>query len=1150
MKRKLKIWSGVVGTLAAFVAGVWWLATTVGGEGRRFWILFGALSVLGLAVAVTSLIYLLRKPAPPPPPKDAVSEEMQAALAGAEKKLAAARVAPSGALGKLPIVLLLGPPGSTKTSVVVRSGLDIEQLAGDVFRDDAVIATRGVNVWYGRNTIFLEPGRDIVDEGARWQWLMRRLQPARLAGALTSGQQAPRVAVVCYSCEALVAAGGLDAAAGAARALRDRLGQVAHAFGVRLPVYVVFTKADRVPGFAEYVQNFTRDETRAVVGATLPIAARSDGASFADRETRRLTDVLARLFAGLAAQRVEILARESVAERKPGAYEFPREVRKLGPAAVQFLVELCRPTELGVGPVLRGFYFAGVRAVVSGEAQAIPSLMAPRAAQAVAATSVFRPVAGPAAAAPPAPLVAGTQKKPEWVFLRGIFPDVILSDGVAMGVTRGGTRMTALRRGLAATGIGLAAALAIALTVSFFGNRELQRRVRVAAAATSALPRETVANPPEEALQRLDSLRAPTEELSRHVHEGPPFWLRWGLYSGDEMYPLARALYFDRFARLLYDSARVGLRRATAAVAAPGSAAPYDSTYRLLRAYLITTDHGEQSTPDFLAPILLDAWPPAGTVDSARRELARRQFAFFGSELRHGNPYDDRADASLVGAARDVLARSSGLQPIYQSILAEADRHSEPVRFRAAAANALVNPGEVRAAFTRRAWAFVTDTALGSQLDEYLQGEPWVTADVVKPPANREQLAAELRRMYVADYVDAWRRFVRSASVPGFASLQDASRKLEVLAGPTSPMLGMLLTVSEHSAVDSALVGTALQPVELVMPVANRETYVGGANQEYMDALGTLSNAVRQAANVPAGGDAAGPLDQAATATSVVYDAVGKLARQFSTEPEAQLALGALLLAPTRQVERLVNSAIAAKKGADEAAAINAATAEFCAQVRGVLDKFPFAAARTPASQADLVRVFKPDGQVSQFFEGTLQSTVLRRAGGRYVQAGRLAPTAELLAFMNDSRRITDALFPNNAPEPRVSVTVRAQLPEPVSEISLTVGDETVRINRGSDRELTTTWRFADTAYVALSLVPRRGSNEVKWGPGAWTPFQIYWSEARGPSPRGGKLIDVAVGTASGTVRLTLDMTIGGPASGLSDSSLFTGLRCPARAVR
>ena len=113
MKRKLTMSGVVVALLGAYLAGAWWLATALNLQGRNVWILRGGLALLGVLVAVVALIYVLRKPAPPPAPKDAVVDELQKALAAAEKKLATAKVAPAGALGKLPVVLMLGGAGST-----------------------------------------------------------------------------------------------------------------------------------------------------------------------------------------------------------------------------------------------------------------------------------------------------------------------------------------------------------------------------------------------------------------------------------------------------------------------------------------------------------------------------------------------------------------------------------------------------------------------------------------------------------------------------------------------------------------------------------------------------------------------------------------------------------------------------------------------------------------------------------------------------------------------------------------------------------------------------------------------------------------------------------------------------------------------------
>jgi type VI secretion system protein ImpL len=451
-----------------------------------------------------------------------------------------------------------------------------------------------------------------------------------------------------------------------------------------------------------------------------------------------------------------------------------------------------------------------------------------------------------------------------------------------------------------------------------------------------------------------------------------------------------------------------------------------------------------------------------------------------------------------------------------------------------------VNSAEVPAQFTRNAWAFFVDTALGPDLDQYLQGEPWVTGGVAKPPADRDQLARDLRKLYVDDYVGAWRRFVRSSSIVGFGNLQDAARKLDVLAGPTSPLLGMLLTVSEHAAVDSAGVRAGLQPVDIVMPVKNRDTYIGGANQEYMDQLGALATAVHQVAAVPPGADASAQLQAASAAAGGVRGAVGKLSRQFATEPESEIGLTRLFLAPADRVERLIQTEIVVKQKAGDASAVNAAAAAFCADAREVLEKFPFANAQAKATSEELARLFKPTGSINQFFEENLRGKVLTRAGSGYrAVPGGPTPTPQLIRFMDGARRITDALFPGGAAEPRVQFTIRPQLSESVTILSMTFGDETFQFARGGERTVTPTWRFKETAGVEFS---RRGSNQVRDN-GPWAPLLMYWNDARPSATPGTRTYDVVFSNA----RAAIEMSVGG---GLGDPAFFSGLSCPTQAVR
>jgi hypothetical protein len=692
-------------------------------------------------------------------------------------------------------------------------------------------------------------------------------------------------------------------------------------------------------------------------------------------------------------------------------------------------------------------------------------------------------------------------------------------------------RLTLAPVGLLAAGL----VLATGMSISYVANRRLQRSVEAAMAAASSLPRQTVAVPSTMALITLDSLRNQVETLSRQVHSGPPLWLRWGLYSGDRLYPRARALYFDRFARLLYDSTRAGLTRATRAVAAPNADIPYDAAYRVLRAYLVTTEDVARATPDFVGPALMNAWPQVALVDSTRREVARRQFEFFGSELPYGQPFGDRADGALVASTRGVLARSAGITPIYISMVTAAARHGQPVRF-TGGQGVVVNTIEVPAQFTRTAWAFFVDTALTKDLDTFLQGEPWVTGNVVRRVSNRDSLARELRRMYITEYVQAWKRYVKSATIAGFGDLADAGRKIQTLSQPTSPLLAMLLKVSENTVVDSAFVRAPLQPVDVVMPLKNRDTFIGGANQDYMDQLAALSNALHQLSTVPPNADNAAQLQGVLAAAGNVRGAVGKLSRQFAAQPERELALNALLVSPAVRAENLVRSAVADMVKKEEKNAVNDAAAAFCTQAQSVLAKFPFGSSQAVATAADIAKMFKPvGGDVDRFYQQSLAGKVLNRTSSGYVAAPGAAPTPALVTFMNRARRITDALFPARASEPRVQFEVRPEIIGTIP-VTLTFGDENYRLESGNTQPIVANWRFGDDAAVAFSRV---GANRESTN-GPWAAFRMYWSEATPGGPNGSRSYRVTLsGVTVGRVQLSI---VGGF---FQDPSAFA-LSCPS----
>src|SRR5664279_788411 len=124
------------------------------------------------------------------------NEEIDALVREAERRLSASKQ--GDRLVGMPIFFLVGDTGSTKTSVMVNAGVEPELLAGLVYRENAMVPTRTANLWFSRRTIFAEAGGRLIAEAAKWNRLVRKLQPR--AGVAKSGQSA-RAVLVCYDAE-------------------------------------------------------------------------------------------------------------------------------------------------------------------------------------------------------------------------------------------------------------------------------------------------------------------------------------------------------------------------------------------------------------------------------------------------------------------------------------------------------------------------------------------------------------------------------------------------------------------------------------------------------------------------------------------------------------------------------------------------------------------------------------------------------------------------------------------------------------------------------------------------------------------------------------------------------------------------------------
>ncbi len=252
------------------------------------------------------------------------------------------------ALYELPWALLIGSPASGKSAAVARSGLafPFADRAGDA--GDVAAGTRDCDWFFTTEGIVLDTaGRYALGaEADRPQWLgfLALLKKAR--------PKAPINGVVVAASLAELAEATPDAAARLARSLRQRLQEVAETLEVAAPVYLVFTKVDRLAGFTGFFEDADRTACEGVWGATLACEGRGrgDAAALFDRHFDDLVD-------GVREMSLARLAHARGQALPPAALAFPIEFAALGPALRAFVAALFEDNPYQYPPLFRGFYF-------------------------------------------------------------------------------------------------------------------------------------------------------------------------------------------------------------------------------------------------------------------------------------------------------------------------------------------------------------------------------------------------------------------------------------------------------------------------------------------------------------------------------------------------------------------------------------------------------------------------------------------------------------------------------------------------------------------------------------------------------------------------------------------------------------------------
>ncbi len=1051
------------------------------------------------------------------PDRKAEMDRMQQSFDEAVARLKASRHAGTGpfksgkkALYALPWYLFVGPPGAGKTTALLQSGL---RFPGGADRVRGVGGTRNCDWFFSDEAILLDTaGRYTTEDEDRDEWgafldALRQSRPDRPINGVIVGISAP------------------DLLEGTARDLEDhadtirrRIDELVERLGLRLPVYLLVTKTDLVPGFVDLFGEMDRREREQVWGATVEPDAQADAGETVEREFDALAE-------RLRPHRNARLSRPLRREERQRVYGFPLEFVALRDRLARLASLVFTASPLDDGALFRGFYFS------SGTQEGAPI------DRVIGALAAQFGMAGP----PPPPPPVETKS----YFLKGLFTDVVIPDQHLARRTRraSGASWRALTRA-GATALGVAALAAILLgfaaASSTFDLRRIARHSEDASSVRFAPEGARYAD-----LGRLESLR---EDVDRVTGSHPlRRMLRLGLDRSSTVREPVQRLYYAQ-ARDLVEVYALGQLRASLARArtfgqddstgtaderAARLAARRVDIENDLEAYLLLTTHADSlrrdaNLRDALKARLAELTPRgalgSGVADrQAGVDLVVRQTDAFVDGLAAGLAEPFTAERDLVAAAIVVVDVPPTIDGVYARIRREGLARLPPLGLPDAVPpehlGLFAPAGSVPGFFTKEGWERVAQRRF-REASADPAGEYWVLGrtreDLPEELRDETRLYAALTSRYNREYVDAWQRFLASVRYKEVRG-SDAEARLVILGSATDSPIGWLLAVATEQTTFAAapraersrgLIDRAAEAVGRGGDDAEADTTAGGPVHPITAAFAGIH---RLGAQGLATGEADAGLYQALEALAQfgrrIAAAAGDAAtaRDLLSVTKDEIETGTrgldrvlrehLFFAPLDISQQAAVSAAESEAGSAAAAAAEEKLAEARAGFEDTLaGRYPFDPSSSRDAALDDARAyFAPGGALDAFAEavGTGASPAVQRAITR-------------------GKAIGAALFGNGP----LTFRLRPDLPtysSPAAQRVLEVDAVAVGIHGannvyrlGSTRWLDATWPGPPGAFVTVQRRDGALSREFE---GDWAVFRLL--QAANVRSRGGTRYDV-----------------------------------------
>ncbi len=683
-------------------------------------------------------------------------------------------------LFQLPWYIIIGPPGSGKTTVLKNSGLDFplaERLGADVI--SGIGGTRYCDWWFTDEAVLIDTAgrystQDVNRDADRTAWngflsILKKHRRRRPVNGV----------LLAISLSDILLSGPNDRKRHA-EAMKQRLQELMKSFGVRIPVYVLVTKCDLISGFTDFFDTLNAEERNQVWGMTFP--ADSPSAEWGKEFDTQFKELAGRVDARVH----ERMHAERDIGRRCRIFMFPQEFGALNETLKAFLNGIFRPNRYETQPIFRGVYFT------SGTQEGTPIDRI---------IGAFSRDFGLSAAQTPA--FSGRGKA---FFIRSLLTDVIFREQGMVGTNRKLEAKLAALHGLGyAAAIGLVAGVSALWFAAYQSSDARADRTKEAAQVLEERLANYRGNTNFQSV--LPIMQAGRDLREIHFASSPWDWIGFaGVSATATLGPATDRTYQSLLNNVLEPAVvdRLGAR-IVAAARTPG-AVDTSGLRELLESYLMLGD--------------LDRLDPSRVEQAVGEEVqlafaldpnSRQDMDSMVNDLISRLSAPAELNSGVISTARQRITRVPQTDQIYSRFVREGLQRADLAPFDllalvgGASGLTITNArtgGErimrIPGVFTRQGFYdyFLVDL---QRIVREEMGNDWVVGGGGSDDELTKRLIRQVARQYISDYIRYWRTMLNQVGVAPINDLVSAQNILQLMASPESPMLRLVESVRQNT---------------------------------------------------------------------------------------------------------------------------------------------------------------------------------------------------------------------------------------------------------------------------------------------------------------------------------------------------------------